>query len=300
MKADRRHQLQDNELAKWAAPKVEAVKPYGLLILGIIVAVVAIVVTIVLIQNSYAAEQEEQWAKVMRLTSNEYFVQQAQKRERDKGTQLDALEYETINDEIENELKNVIAEDDTTLAALRGKLFLADRARTRGINAIFNDRVAAPGELTDAIELYEEIAASAEENTVRSRAEFYLADTLVARSGLGDLSDLQRAKGIYENLSSQGMFAQAAAEQLAILNRTSFDDGDGEEEYFAWFHNELERLENSSGSTNTGAGDSSGINTSTGAPTTSGTTGLGGITDTFDQSTGGTTGPVVDPPNGGK
>lgn len=297
MKADRRHQLQENELAKWVAPKVQAVKPYGMLILGVIVAAVAIVVIIVLIQNSNAAEREGQWAQVMRLTSQDYFVQQAQKKqdELEAGTQMTPAHYETIFDDIENDLRDAIAQDEDTLAALRARFFIADHARDRGISALFGDRASADGYLEDAIELYEEIAELAEVQSFQQRADFYRADTLIAQSGIVDAatakSNLEEARQIYEDLSTEGVFALAALDQLAILDRPTNTD----EPYFAWFNERLQNMSSPANSNATSGTTPSSTGTGDNAP---GNVGLGGITDGFGQSTGGS-GPVANPPSGG-
>ncbi|MDA7977186.1 MAG: hypothetical protein MPJ50_00280 [Pirellulales bacterium] len=252
MKADRKQHLQENELAKWAAPKIKAAKPYGLLILGISVALVAIIVTIALIQRSRAAAIEEQWAKVMQLTSDEYFFQRVERESQEITGQLTPQDYETIGDEIANELRTVIATDETSLAAIRGKLYLADRARSQGISAIFKDRIAAKGQLDEAIDLYKEISGVSEDVFVRERADFYRAESLIARSGLVSEeefpNDLEAAKEIYKNLAQQTLFKQAAQKQLEILERPSTHDHG----YFAWFNDELQRMERNSGSSSGG------------------------------------------------
>ncbi len=264
MKADRRHELEQNDLAKWVGPKVESAKKYGLLILGIVVAVVAIIVTIVMIQNSQAESREGQWAKVIQLTSEEYFLQQRDLLQEDSTAQLTQADMQKLNDKIEQDLRNAIDEDPESLAAIRGKLFLADRARTRGISALFNDRDAAMSQLNEAIDLYEEIAAIAEETPVRHRVDYYRADSLVARSGLGDLTDLDKAKEIYQGLSEKGLFAQAAKEQLEVLDRPSTNPNG----YFAWFHQQLDRLESTSGSSSGDGGLPSFLEPPPGTPST--------------------------------
>lgn len=228
MKSDRRHQLQENTLAHWMAPKVEAARPYGMLIVGVVVAIIAIVVIILVIQNSQTSAEEEAWARIMRLTSNEYFFQQQQlEAEKHPNQNLTAAEISQLSDRIEAEVKAAVESAPDSTAALRGKLFLADRARTRGTSALFTDPQAAGGQLDEAIELYDEISKTAEDDWLRDRANFFLAETLIARAGE---ADIQQAKDIYKNLSESGPYTESAKAQLQTLKGS-----------FAWFRSELDR-----------------------------------------------------------
>ncbi len=69
MKAERRHELQHNELADWLAATAERLRPYSRAILGVTIAAVALLLAYYLITSCAEKKQSAAWDKYLRALS---------------------------------------------------------------------------------------------------------------------------------------------------------------------------------------------------------------------------------------
>ena len=202
MKAERRHELQHNELADWLAKAIERAKPYSRAIVGVALAATVLLITYVVLSNRSETRQTSAW--------NQYY--KAINAPSPEGVQAD--------------LEAVADAHKKTVAGHWAQVALADLQLGEGINDFFRDKSAAKKKLTSAIEHYGEVVSLAEDPLLVARARYGLAR---AQESLGKLDD---ARETYKQIvQAPGTNAYAAVAKLRLddLNRAST------EEFYTWF-----------------------------------------------------------------
>jgi hypothetical protein len=202
MKAERRHELQHNEVADWLAKAIERAKPYSRAIVGVALAATVLLITYVVLSNRSETRQTSAW--------NQYY--KAINAPSPEGVQAD--------------LEAVAETHKKTVAGHWAQVALADLQLGEGINDFFRDKSAAKKKLASAIEHYGEVVSLAEDPLLVARARYGMAR---AQESLGKLDD---ARETYKQIvQAPGTNAYAAVAKLRLddLNRTST------EEFYAWF-----------------------------------------------------------------
>jgi hypothetical protein len=156
MKSDRRHELQQNELADWLGERIDKLKPHA----AQITLAVAVIVLVIFIAGWWLGgsgkESAANWSS--------YFAALNQPRDRDKA------------------LDKVLTDKRGTSAALWAQLTLGDDSARQGVAALFTDRSEAKKQLDKAAEAYKAVeAASANDPGLQGRARLGLAQVYEAQ-----------------------------------------------------------------------------------------------------------------------
>jgi hypothetical protein len=188
MKSERRHELQQNELADWLGEKIEALRPYGTQIaLGVTGAIVALLLGIWLFRgdDSVAASS---WSS--------YFS--ALNVQRERGQALEEVS------------KNLAS------PGLWAKMSIADAAAQEGGRAMFTDRNEAKKQLDKAKAAYEAVESGARDAMLKARAQLGLAKVYES------LCKPEEAKSYYEKaaegLKGTALGKAAAADAARMKN----------------------------------------------------------------------------------
>ncbi len=189
MKSQRRHELEQNELALWLGEVIQKIKPYQNLLLGLLVAVLLGMVAYALWNRQTGSRSAAAWAALFEaMESNDVF------------------QYDHIIEQYPGTTAAEVA------AALAGDYHL-----TAGCRLLFENKATANQELRSASEYYLQVLESSDESSLRERATFGLARALEAQAR--DLDEaLARYREVVENWPD-GAFAVAAQRRIEDLQR---------------------------------------------------------------------------------
>lgn len=198
MKTERRHELQTNELADWIGRQIEFVGPYGKVILGIGVVSIALIAAIKFMSASQQRRQANGWT--------EYFA---------------ASTSRDIQD-----LRDVAEKYSGTPASLWARQSMADLQLTQGATTLFTDRDTAGDLLKNAQDAYLEVYQQTNEDLLKQRSQFGLAQTyeslnLVSRS-------VDEFKKITDTWPDSAIGKLANKRHAALTKRTA-------KEFYDWF-----------------------------------------------------------------
>jgi hypothetical protein len=201
MKAERRHELQHNELADWLAEAIEKLKPYSRAIVGVIVAAAVLLTTYVILSGRSERKQTTAWT--------DYY-----------------LAVQGAPENVESDLEAVMSQHEGVAAGRWAQVALADLKLGEGIKALFTDKTAAKKSLETAVEYYQAVIPEAEDPLLIARARFGLARALES------LGELEKAREVYQQVveaSGTNAYISLAEERLKDLKRGSTQD------FYAWF-----------------------------------------------------------------
>jgi hypothetical protein len=199
MKSERRHDLQNNELANTLGSGIEKVQPFAQFIVGgvVIAALLAIgwgVSTSFSRKNAAAA-----WT--------EY--------------------YFTLNSGDAESFKAIAVDHPGSAAAIWAEQTAGDEYLADGIDALYKDRGQGVELLKKAISSYEAVNSTAQQAELRTRAALGLAQ---AHESLGDID---KAKTHYQQVIADGL--QPAITTVAT-NRIAFLNSQTGKEFYTWFN----------------------------------------------------------------
>ena len=197
MKTERRHELETNTLADTLATFIERAKPYSKAIVGVIVALVAVIAIIQIQAWRARSAASEGWDR--------YFAA--------RSTGLE-------------ELADVAEQYRGTPAGAWARLELADLYLYQGAEGLFRDRAEANERLRRAEESFRAVLDQAEADLIRQRARFGLAKTYESLNELDKARDSYRA--LVDNHPDSAL--RAAAEQ-----RIENLDSRSTREFYDWF-----------------------------------------------------------------
>ena len=206
MKAERRHELQHNELADWIGGVIEQAKPHAGVIVGVIAAAVLAIVAFAYLSQSSGTRGGPAWDAYFR-----------------------ASEIETFEQRVKD--LNRVAEDyPGSPAGVWAQLTAGDSRLLEGTNKSYKDRVAGEEEISKAIDNYKDVekAASslprAQGEELRRRAMWGLAQANEV------LLQPDEAVEQYEKIAKQwpeSAFGKAAAARAKKLGAM--------QEWFTWY-----------------------------------------------------------------
>lgn len=198
--ADKRHELQKNELAEWLGHQIEEIKPHLVPIVGVSLVAVAIIVALTIYFGSGGGASPEAWSN--------YF---ATFGERDTDA----------------ELKKVIEAQTNNAAGHWAMQSLGDMQLAQATALLFTpSRDQAADKLAEAEKLFKEVITSTRDPLLLTRARFSLAKTLESQL------KPEEARKVYEQIAQEdaksalGQAAAAAAKRLSNPR---------EVELLAWF-----------------------------------------------------------------
>jgi tetratricopeptide (TPR) repeat protein len=151
MKAEKRHELQKNELADWIGAHAEGASDYFWPIVGGVVAAFALAVGIVWYLNTRDTAAATAWDK---------YYQAFSERER------------------EAELKKVADSYSDSTAAQWARLSYADMTLAKAADLMFNDRSETTTKLKEAQEAYQSVIDKARDPELLTRAQYGMARVL--------------------------------------------------------------------------------------------------------------------------
>lgn len=193
MKSERRHELEQNELADWLAHKIEAVKPYQNAILGGLLLLVVVLLAYGVYARSTQTKEADGW--------NAFYAALAQTRSSPADFDVVAKQHSG------------------TTAAQWANVMAADMYLGTGCDMLFRDKTTARVDLTEAQKRYEEVLASSNISMLRERATYGLARAVESQG-----VDLKEAIRRYEEVSTKwpnGAFAETSAQRAKDLSRQS-------------------------------------------------------------------------------
>jgi hypothetical protein len=197
MKAERRHELQENVLAAWLTKQIEAVKPYWQVITGIAIIALLGVIAFYLIRCRSAAEKAVGWV--------DYF---------------DAVANRDID-----KLEEVADENPKAVAGLWALQAAGDERLLDGMNRLYSNPAGAKLELHKAVENYHLVLERTEEPMLVRRALFGLAR---AHESLQELDDAKKRYGELAEKFPDSPLGALAKQRIEVLSRPST------REFLAW------------------------------------------------------------------
>jgi predicted negative regulator of RcsB-dependent stress response len=203
MKAERRHELQHNELADWLAATFERMRPYWRAIVGVTIAALVLLAAYYIFSSRAQKTKSVAWDRYLRAISA------------------------ATPDASTTELEETVERFSKTPAAVWAEATLADVELADGIALLFVDKNQAEKKIKSAIGHYEALREKATEPLLKARVLFGLAR---AQESLGDLKEAAKT---YEALVDlKGEYQQLAQDRLTALSRDSTHD------FYAWFAKE--------------------------------------------------------------
>lgn len=188
MKAEKRHQLEQNLLADWLGDQIELARPYAGTIAVVALGTVAIIGLAIYTFSSSTVVGATDWSK--------YF---SAFNERDPGVALE----------------DVAKEIPTTAPGLWAQQSIGDMNSSRGLMQLFSDREAAKTSLEKAEEAYKAVLAGAADPMLKNRARLGLAKVYEG------LNRTDEAKKLFEEIvaadkdSAIGKLAAQGVERLS-------------------------------------------------------------------------------------
>lgn len=198
MKSERRHELQQNELADALGRFIKKAEPYAPIVLTAIVAAVIVVVAVGYFQSRAASQRSD--ATLLYL--------------------LNAGQGDPAA------LGDIAASYPNTKASQLAKLSQADVYLAQGIEAMFTDRELATTGLQDAVATYEDVLDSAEVKIIRSRAALGLAR---AHEALGETDAAVEAYQQVIEIEESDAMVEFANQRITSLER------EDTQEFLTWF-----------------------------------------------------------------
>lgn len=203
MKSERRHHLQQNELAEQIDKAKHWAEPY---IVPALVGVIGLAV-------AYAAYNLFAASSVSKRSEATYELLMGTIPQ--PGVGEDPESYQQIATNFADSASGEIA-----------KLFQADVLLQRGVAALYRDREEANTLLADAEEAYQTVAKSTSISLLKSRASYGLALSLESQ---GKVAEAKEAYEVVVTLNESAEMTKLAEERIAALDRPQI------QEFVTWF-----------------------------------------------------------------
>ncbi len=198
MKSERRHDLQNNELASTLGTGIDKVQPFVQYIVGgvVIAAVLAV-----------------GWG---------VYTSFARKSAAAAWTEY----YFTLNTGDAEAFKAIAADHPGSAAAIWAEQTAGDEYLADGIDALYKDRSQGIELLKKAISSYESVSSKTQNSELRTRAELGLAQAYES------LGEIEKAKDLYQQVISAGL--QPAITSVAT-SRVAFLNSQAGKDFYSWF-----------------------------------------------------------------
>ena len=210
MKTERRHELQNNELAAWLTVRIEKIQPYLKTVLGVLILGLVIILGIFIVQNREQQATAQAWSAYFNAYGN-------------------GNDTRSRNPE---EFKDVSETYPQTPPGMWAMQSAGDLDLTSGAIQLFRDRDAGRDELQNAVESYEKIATTTNDPMLKPRAIFGWGQALEA------LGEIEAARKKYEQVvtgaEEGGEFEGSVVAELAS-QRVSVLDQPATQAWYGWF-----------------------------------------------------------------
>ena len=210
MKTERRHELQNNELAAWLTVRIEKIQPYLKTVLGVLILGLVIILGIFIVQNREQQATAQAWSAYFNAYGN-------------------GNDTRSRNPE---EFKDVSETYPQTPPGMWAMQSAGDLDLTSGAIQLFRDRDAGRDELQNAVESYEKIATTTNDPMLKPRAIFGWGQALEA------LGEIEAARKKYDQVvtgaEEGGEFEGSVVAELAS-QRLSALDQPATQAWYGWF-----------------------------------------------------------------
>ena len=210
MKTERRHELQNNELAAWLTVRIEKIQPYLKTVLGVLILGLVIILGIFIVQNREQQATAQAWSAYFNAYGN-------------------GNDTRSRNPE---EFKDVSETYPQTPPGMWAMQSAGDLDLTSGAIQLFRDRDAGRDELQNAVESYEKIATTTNDPMLKPRAIFGWGQALEA------LGEIEAAREKYDQVvtgaKEGGEFEDSVVAELAS-QRVSVLDQPATQAWYGWF-----------------------------------------------------------------
>ena len=210
MKTERRHELQNNELAAWLTVRIEKIQPYLKTVLGVLILGLVIILGIFIVQNREQQATAQAWSAYFNAYGN-------------------GNDTRSRNPE---EFKDVSETYPQTPPGMWAMQSAGDLDLTSGAIQLFRDRDAGRDELQNAVESYEKIATTTNDPMLKPRAIFGWGQALEA------LGKIEAAREKYDQVvtgaKEGGEFEGSVVAELAS-QRVSVLDQPATQAWYGWF-----------------------------------------------------------------
>jgi hypothetical protein len=198
MNAERRHELQQNDLADLLGVQLKKIESHSKLIAAVIVVVVVAAVAWALYRSAAVGTRSD--------------------------ATLELLQNSATSDP--EALGSVGERFSDTTAGTLAKLYQADTLLAAGIASLFDDREEAQTQLTEAVRRYEEAAQATKDPVISSRANFGSAR---AHESLGQTDNAVAAYNRVISIGESEAIVNVAQQHIDRLKSP------GTQEFLAWF-----------------------------------------------------------------
>ena len=198
MKTERRHELQQNDLAVWLAKVNTAIEPYSKLIAIVLLAIFVLTVVVSFMSTRDQEQRSESTLNLIQATG----AQEA------------------------DELLRVSDRYTGTAAGEWAKLYQGLQYVSQGIEALYTDRENAQELLTDATTVLNDAAGSSNDTLLKSRANLGLAQ---AAESLGNVDDAIKAYEQVVAINESEAMVKRAEDRIKTLSSPKT------QEFLAWF-----------------------------------------------------------------
>jgi len=196
MKSERRHELRHNELADWLAGIVEAVRPYSIAILGVV---------------------------LLGVLSIGVYAWQTRVSATDTANAWDAFYAAFASGDPANFEKNVIEKRAPAQVTHWARVVAADVYLAEACQELYDNKALAYDQLDKAREHYATVLKESRVSGLRERATFGLARTYETLAATGQSQgELDKARENYQNLVKswpKGAYTTVAAQRLEALEK---------------------------------------------------------------------------------
>jgi tetratricopeptide (TPR) repeat protein len=204
MKTERRHELQQNELADWLGDFLIKMRPYGKTALGVLVLAAAGLFAFTYVGGRGRQNQQAAWS--------DFF---------------DAADTAgPMNPSASENFERTAETYPGTLAAAWARQSMGDLRLKSGLQQMFTDRERAQKDLEEARASYERVLAEAQAPMLLQRAHFGLGQ---AFESLGDFAKAEENFRAIVQRWPDSPIARLANERLDVLKR------DATKQWYAWF-----------------------------------------------------------------
>ena len=210
MKTERRHELQNNELATWLTVRIEKIQPYLKTVLGVLILGLVIILGIFIVQNREQQAAAQAWSA--------YF------------NASDAI-AEASRDAAE-ELGDVSETYPQTPPGMWAMQSAGDFELRSGTIQLFRDQDAGRDELQNAVESYEKIATTTNDSMLKPRAIFGWGQALEA---LGEIEAAREKYGqVVTGAEAGGEFEGSVVAELASQRLNALENP-ATQAWYGWF-----------------------------------------------------------------
>ena len=215
MKTERRHELQNNELANWLTVRIEKIQPYLKTVLGVLILGLVIILGIFIVQNREQQAAAQAWSAYFNASD---------------AIAIARTETERMN--AAEELEDISETYPQTPPGMWAMQSAGDFELSSGTIELFRDQDAGRDDLQNAVESYEKIANTTNDPMLKPRAIFSWGQALEA---LGEIEAAREKYGqVITGAETDGEFEGSVVAELASQRLNALEQP-ATQAWYGWF-----------------------------------------------------------------